>query len=114
MSRAASNPPPSPNPSCQKCTHFQNDPTLIEQAYPGLTSLSSGYASVRDQDGLCNYHQLYLSARDHCPDFAPHHPFPDSHPSAEPHSPTTPNHPFPSPDHPFSAPPSSPSPPSAA
>jgi hypothetical protein len=55
---------------CQNCAHFQNDPVLIEKAYPGLTIMSSGFASVRDQDGLCNYNQLYLSARDSCPHFA--------------------------------------------
>jgi len=54
---------------CQQCQHFQNDPALIEVAYPGLTVLSSGFASVRDFDGLCAHHQLYLSARDTCPDF---------------------------------------------
>jgi hypothetical protein len=57
--------------TCQKCAYFQNDPALIEAAYPGLTTMSSGYASVRDRDGLCNYNQLYLSARDSCPHFAP-------------------------------------------
>jgi hypothetical protein len=68
-------------PICQKCEHFQNDPALIEKTYPGLSILSSGFASVRDQDGLCNYHQLYLSAWDSCPRFArrgsePGHPIP--------------------------------------
>jgi len=57
--------------SCQDCAHFQNDPTFIEAAYPGLTTMSSGFASVRDRDGLCNYNQIYLSARDSCPHFAP-------------------------------------------
>jgi hypothetical protein len=56
-------------PRCQNCAHFQNDPALIEEAYPGLTVMSSGYASVRDRDGLCSYNQLYLSARDSCPHF---------------------------------------------
>ncbi len=56
---------------CQNCTHFQNGPAVIEAAYPGLTIMSSGFASVRDQDGLCNYNQLYLSARDSCPHFTP-------------------------------------------
>jgi len=51
---------------CQNCAHFQNDPALIEKAYPGLAVMSSGFASARDQDGLCNYNQLYLSARDSC------------------------------------------------
>ena len=58
-------------PVCQHCVYFQNDPGVIEKAYPGLKVMSSGFASVRDQDGLCNYHHLYLSARDSCPDFTP-------------------------------------------
>ena len=57
-------------PTCQGCVHFQNDPAFIEKTYPGLTVMSSGFASVRDQDGICNYNQLYLSARDSCPHFA--------------------------------------------
>jgi hypothetical protein len=56
-------------PICQNCAHFQNDPALIEKAYPGLTVMSSGFASVRDRDGLCSYNQLYLSARDGCKHF---------------------------------------------
>jgi len=57
-------------PRCQNCAYFQSDPALIEAAYPGLTIMSSGFASVRDRDGLCNFNQLYLSARDSCPHFA--------------------------------------------
>jgi hypothetical protein len=55
--------------TCRKCAHFQNDPALIEGAYPGLTAMSSGFASARDQDGFCNYNQLYLSVRDSCASF---------------------------------------------
>ena len=58
-------------PSCQQCAHFQNDPAVIEDVYRGLTAMSSGFASVRDRDGFCEYHQLYLSARDKCPNLAP-------------------------------------------
>jgi hypothetical protein len=54
---------------CQNCAHFQNDPAIIEEAYHGLTAMSSGFASVRDEDGFCNYNQLYLSARDSCARF---------------------------------------------
>jgi hypothetical protein len=61
----------SSGPLCRDCTHFQNDPVCIEKSDPGLTAMSSGFASVRDQDGFCNYNQLYLSARDICPHFAP-------------------------------------------
>jgi hypothetical protein len=56
---------------CQHCAYFQNDPALIEEAYRGLTVMSSGFASVRDRDGFCDYNQLYLSAWDSCPYFAP-------------------------------------------
>ena len=56
----------SAGPTCRQCAHFQIDPAAIEQTYPGLKIMSSGYASVRDQDGFCNFHQLYLSARDRC------------------------------------------------
>lgn len=58
-------------PICGSCAYFQNDPALIEEVYRGLTAMSSGFASVRDQDGFCNHNQLYLSARDSCPRFAP-------------------------------------------
>jgi hypothetical protein len=61
----------SSGPVCQDCIHFQNDPAVIEEVYRGLTTMSSGFASVRDRDGICNYHRLYLSARDGCPHFEP-------------------------------------------
>jgi hypothetical protein len=58
---------------CANCVHFQNDPAALEKAWPGLTSMSSGFASVRAQDGLCNRHDLYLSDFDGCGDFAEGH-----------------------------------------
>jgi hypothetical protein len=58
--------------TCQQCIHFSNDPSLVEQAYPGLTTMSSGFASVRDRDGFCNHNELYLSARDNCACFTSH------------------------------------------
>jgi hypothetical protein len=58
-------------PVCQDCVYFQNDPALIEEAWPGLTVMSSGFASVRDRDGFCSYNQLYLSATDSCLHFMP-------------------------------------------
>jgi len=36
--------------------------------------MSSGYASVRAEDGLCARRGLYLSARDSCAAFAPRRP----------------------------------------
>jgi len=55
--------------SCGQCNHFKNDPAFIEAVYPGLTAMSSGYASVRNQDGLCSRHEIYLAASDSCPHF---------------------------------------------
>jgi hypothetical protein len=57
-------------PVCEKCKYFQNDPVFIEETYHGLTVMSSGFGSVRDRDGICNFHQLYLSAGDGCASFA--------------------------------------------
>jgi hypothetical protein len=54
---------------CGHCVHFCNDPKVIEAAFPGLTAMSSGHASVRAQDGLCDKHGVYLAFRDCCADF---------------------------------------------
>jgi hypothetical protein len=55
---------------CGNCIHFQNNPAILEKTLPGLACLSSGFGSVRAQDGLCNRHDLYLSNWDSCPDQA--------------------------------------------
>jgi hypothetical protein len=52
---------------CGTCRHFRNDPAYIEEAFRGLTSFSSGYASARADDGLCTLHDLYLSPDCYCP-----------------------------------------------
>jgi hypothetical protein len=56
---------------CKNCAYFFNDPLVLEQVFGGLAAMSSGFASVRDQDGLCRRHGLYVSARDGCPTFKP-------------------------------------------
>jgi len=56
---------------CQNCVHFHNDPTHIEQSYNGLTAMSSGFASVRHRDGLCDHHDIYLATGDSCESFTP-------------------------------------------
>ena len=55
---------------CLDCRHFSNSPAFLEQAFKGLASLSSGYASVRKDDGICEEHGLYLSAMASCERFA--------------------------------------------
>jgi len=54
---------------CGRCVFFENSPAAIEAAFPGLSAMSSGFASVRSQDGLCRKHDRYLSFRDVCRDF---------------------------------------------
>jgi hypothetical protein len=55
---------------CRACRHFRNEPDYLEAAMPGLTALSSAYAAVRADDGLCLHHDTYLSARSTCAAFA--------------------------------------------
>ena len=65
--------PPSPAccaPSCLACRHFNNAPIELEAALPGLSSLSSAYAAVRSDDGLCALHRRYVAASSVCAAFA--------------------------------------------
>lgn len=56
---------------CGNCGYFRNDRAYLEAAMPGLTSMSSGDASVRADDGICLRHDRYLSAWASCADFIP-------------------------------------------
>ncbi len=56
--------------TCFSCIYFCDDPTMLEQALPGLAVLSSGSASVRAQDGLCLRHDLLINGRRRCTDFS--------------------------------------------
>jgi hypothetical protein len=58
-----------PRDHCRNCVHFRNDPAFLERTMAGLTSFSSAYASVRADDGICQRHDRYLSARSCCQDF---------------------------------------------
>ena len=49
----------------------RNDAKFLEAAFGGLTSLSSGFGSVRADDGICLRHDRYLSARSFCTEFSP-------------------------------------------
>jgi hypothetical protein len=55
--------------SCGQCKHFQNDARQVEAALPGLSSLSSAYAAVRCDDGICAVHERYIAASSVCPAF---------------------------------------------
>jgi hypothetical protein len=54
---------------CGACTHFRDDPAYLETVFKGLSSLSSGWASVRGDDGLCLRHDRYLGARASCGEY---------------------------------------------
>ena len=56
---------------CGMCGHFRNDPAYLEAVFKGLTTFSSGYASVTADDGVCSRHDRYLGARFSCGDFLP-------------------------------------------
>jgi hypothetical protein len=65
-------PLPAPAARCASCRHFRNEALALEQASPGLASLSSGFGAVRSDDGVCGLHGRYLSARASCSQHAPH------------------------------------------
>ncbi len=57
--------------TCLQCKHFRNSSDYLEAACKGLTVLSSAYASVRSEDGICVLQDLYLSANQCCNRFVP-------------------------------------------
>lgn len=62
---------PGPVPACGRCRHFSNAPRMLEREIPGLVTMSSADAAVRDQDGLCALRGRLASPRSHCKDFTP-------------------------------------------
>lgn len=69
MMRLMSHATPQSLRQCRTCRHFRNDAAFLEAAFPGLTSMSSGYGSVRADDGLCLRHDRYLGASSSCADY---------------------------------------------
>jgi hypothetical protein len=60
-----------PVKACRDCLWFRNDPAFLEAAVKGLNALSSAWASVRSDDGLCVKHDHFTPASGVCPDHAP-------------------------------------------
>jgi hypothetical protein len=54
--------------SCRTCRHFSDSAPAIEAAMPGLASLSSAYAAVRSDDGVCGVHHRLIGAAWSCGD----------------------------------------------
>jgi hypothetical protein len=57
--------------TCRACVHFRNDPAYLESVFQGMNVMSSAWASVVAEDGICLRHDRYLSAEACCPDFTP-------------------------------------------
>jgi len=57
---------PATTQRCADCRHFRDEAPDIETLLPGVRTLSSAYAAIRADDGLCGLHDRYLSARSHC------------------------------------------------
>lgn len=58
------------SPLCRNCRHFTGEPLALETAFAGLSSLSSAFASVRSEDGLCRLHDRYVAGSSACASFA--------------------------------------------
>jgi hypothetical protein len=54
---------------CLDCNYFNNEPGNVEESFPGLTALSSAYASVRADAGICSLHELFIAPWARCRDF---------------------------------------------
>jgi hypothetical protein len=48
---------------CGGCRFFTGAPAALERAVPGLNVLSSAYGSVRADTGLCERHDVFVTAR---------------------------------------------------
>jgi hypothetical protein len=55
--------------ACRDCGHFENSARAVEAAMPGLSTLSSAYAAVRSEDGVCGRHARYVAATSICAAF---------------------------------------------
>lgn len=52
--------------ACANCRQFRASALEIESRLPGLRTLSSAFASVRSEDGLCGRHDRYVAAASIC------------------------------------------------
>jgi hypothetical protein len=55
--------------TCRACLHFRNNPAYLESVLQGLNTMSSAWASVMAEDGLCLRHDRYSGAESSCPAF---------------------------------------------
>jgi len=58
-------------PSCARCRHFHDDPTELENMFPGILILSSTYGSTRGRAGVCSIDETFHDPHRACEDFVP-------------------------------------------
>jgi hypothetical protein len=56
---------------CEHCCFRRDDPRVIEQRVPGLTSFGSAYGASIAASALCEVHDGWVSPRDTCSRFKP-------------------------------------------
>jgi hypothetical protein len=49
-------------PSCGSCRHLRRAGHELEAELPQLRTMSSAYAAVRADDGLCGVHHRYVTS----------------------------------------------------
>lgn len=59
--------------ACINCKHFRNSPNYLESVFKGMSTMSSGHASIRKDDGICLVNDVYLSADSWCDKFESRH-----------------------------------------
>jgi hypothetical protein len=62
---------PATTQCCAACRYFRGAASEIEFLLPGVRTLSSAYAAIRADDGLCGLHDRYLDARSRCAGYSP-------------------------------------------
>jgi hypothetical protein len=55
--------------TCRACLYFRNNPAYLESVLQGLNTMSSAWASVMAEDGLCLRHHRYSGADSCCREF---------------------------------------------
>lgn len=54
---------------CALCRYFESGARELEAKLPGLKCLSSGYAAVRADDGICGKRDRHVAASSTCADY---------------------------------------------
>jgi len=71
--------------SCRSCTHFDDDPAVIEAEFPYLCVFGSAYSSARGHAGICRERERFMDPlpAEHCLSFTLRGPTPEQ--LREPH-----------------------------